>query len=332
MKSFSRAETAGSRWAPAHGEKWQGQESGPFIQGATVARSGILGHLGRLRQLQDDDPPGLVIPDRMPEAKFNHIGFSLLAISIFLCPNATAASPSDFDGTVRLPGCSGAIVQVTDDMGSKALMLSNGHCVSQEKADTFSVDKPPINRNLIAFSSSGAAVPITAIRMLYASMTDTDLGLVELEQTYADLLKKRVHPFKIASESAPVGTIVRMPSTFFKTVEECKIAIIAVNLREDHFHWVHSYGYDGCHSIKNTSGSPLIGLTSRRIVGLNNTRNVAGKRCALDNPCEVDAKGAITVVPDRSYGQQVYPLLACFGGNGKFDLSLKSCDLYGHQK
>jgi hypothetical protein len=259
--------------------------------------------------------------------------YSLLVFLAFnaLTPTALGFATDGFDGIVKFPGCSGALVQLDSQTRANALVLTNGHCVSEASANSFAQNMPPINRQLTVYSKSGAGIAITVKRMIYSTMTGTDLGLIELDQTYAELREKNVHAYSLSKEPAKIGAKIEMISGFFKTIENCRIDVVAHSLREGPFLWNHSYGYDGCKSIKNTSGSPLVDSDSHKIIGLNNTRNLQGEECTLDNPCEVNAEGTTTVVRGRSYGQQSYQLLQCIDDSGGFNLNLKSCTLFGHK-
>jgi hypothetical protein len=80
-------------------------------------------------------------------------------------------------------------------------------------------------------------------------------------------------------------------------------------------------------TIGGTSGSPIIDDASGKVVGVNNTGNESGGRCTMNNPCEIDAGGKITVRRGTNYGQQTFGLVACFGPGTELNLSLPGCQV-----
>ncbi|MGY3203748.1 hypothetical protein [Streptomyces sp. TE5632] len=55
------------------------------------------------------------------------------------------------------------------------------------------------------------------------------------------------------------------------------------------------------------------------------TGNTGGGRCTMNNPCEADENGAVTVRRNINYVQQTYPLTACFGLDGRLDPHAGGC-------
>ncbi|HAR43137.1 MAG TPA: hypothetical protein DCS07_11005 [Bdellovibrionales bacterium] len=102
-------------------------------------------------------------------------------------------------------------------------------------------------------------------------------------------------------------------------------------LREDKWTWSDSilYRQPGCQTIHGTSGAPIIDTETYEVVGINNTGNDAGERCTMNNPCEIDADGNITVTFGASYGQQIYWIYNCLNSQNEFELSRPGCLLPG---
>ena len=44
---------------------------------------------------------------------------------------------------------------------------------------------------------------------------------------------------------------------------------------------------DGCDTIGGTSGSPIIEAGTRTVIGVNNSANESGRKCTMNNPCEI---------------------------------------------
>lgn len=80
-------------------------------------------------------------------------------------------------------------------------------------------------------------------------------------------------------------------------------------------------------AIPGTSGSPVEDANTSQIVGINNTGNEQGQRCTLDNPCEVDQNGTVTVRQGTNYGQETWFIAACIGPGSRFDLTRPGCGL-----
>lgn len=63
------------------------------------------------------------------------------------------------------------------------------------------------------------------------------------------------------------------------------------------------------------------------VIGVNNTGNEDGERCTLNNPCEVDANGNITVDQGAAYGQQTWWFYTCLTATRTLDLNKAGCQL-----
>lgn len=71
----------------------------------------------------------------------------------------------------------------------------------------------------------------------------------------------------------------------------------------------------------------MIDNTTGKVVAVNNTGNEDGGRCTLNNPCEVDANGTVTVRQGINYAQETYLIVPCVGTGNKIDLSRTGCAL-----
>ena len=67
--------------------------------------------------------------------------------------------------------------------------------------------------------------------------------------------------------------------------------------------------------------------SSKEVVGVNNTGNENGKKCTMNNPCEVSTDGTITYEKGLSYGQQTSWLYTCLTAERKIDLEKSGCKL-----
>jgi hypothetical protein len=237
------------------------------------------------------------------------------------------ATDQELSGMISM-GCSGAVVRFKEDPAAKALVLTNGHCVGFVDPGDFYSDRP-YARSMRIYSRDGRSHRFSTTRIVYATMTVTDIAIVELNATYAQLSQLGIDSYQIAGPGAAVGDDIRLVSGFFQTSEECDIDAIIYELREADWTFRGSYKYSRCPAGHGTSGSPLISRNSGQIVGINNTRNDDGERCTFNNPCEVDEEGNITIDYMVNYGQRTDLILACIDAAGAFDLQVDGCELLG---
>jgi V8-like Glu-specific endopeptidase len=243
-------------------------------------------------------------------------------------PHATP----DFSGTVALDNCSGSLVKVPGSKGGDpALVLTNGHCLESgmPKAGEVITDQPS-DRSLTLLKGDGSkAGTVTAKKVDYATMTDTDMTLYEVGSTYDDIKSKYgVSPLEIDSAHPKAGTDITVVSGYWKETYGCAVDGFVPELREADWTMKDSLRYtDKCQTKGGTSGSPIISDSSGKVIGINNTRNEDGEKCTLNNPCEVDKDGKVTVNKGIGYGQETHGLTDCVAAGNKLDLSLPDCSL-----
>lgn len=263
------------------------------------------------------------------------IALGAVAGATVLAAGGVAAQPSarsavrrdlreevDFTGIVALSNCSGSLVRgPRSEDGDAALVLTNGHClesgmpgagqviVGQPSSRTFRILDPTGEREVGA---------LQATRVEYATMTDTDVTLYRLGTTYADVQHKYgVSALRLSTAMPHDGTEIRIVSGYWKSIYGCKTDATVHRLREAGWTWKDSIRYaPECQTVHGTSGSPVVDARTRQVVAVNNTGNDDGERCTLNNPCEVDRDGAVTVRRGIHYGQQTYILARCLGEGG----------------
>ena len=245
---------------------------------------------------------------------------------------AAPAEKVDFAGTVALDNCSGSLVRGPRTADTdKALVLTNGHCLEtgMPAAGEVIVDRPS-NRTFTLLDASGKRElgTLTATRVEYATMTDTDVTVYRLNTTYADIRRTYgISALRLSLAHPKAGTPIRVVSGYWRTIYSCKIDGFVYRMREADWTWKDSIRYTPeCTTIGGTSGSPIVNAVTRQVVGVNNTGNEDGERCTLNNPCEVDEKGRVTVRQGINYGQQTYLLARCLGRGNDIVLG-KNCAL-----
>ncbi|WP_432039661.1 S1 family peptidase [Streptomyces cucumeris] len=247
-------------------------------------------------------------------------------------PAADTARAVGFAGTVALSNCSGSVVRAPGSADTDpALVLSNGHCLSSgfPAAGEVIVDQPSTRGFTLLKSSGASAGTLRATKVAYATMTDTDISLYELSSTYAQIEQRYGIEALRLSDSHPVqGTSINVVSGYWKKIYSCNIDGFAYRLKEGEWTWKDSVRYTpACHTIGGTSGSPVVDTASGKVVAVNNTGNESGGRCTLNNPCEVDENGTVTVRQGINYAQQTYGITRCLTTGNKIDLALPECEL-----
>ncbi|MBE1536019.1 trypsin-like serine peptidase [Actinomadura algeriensis] len=256
----------------------------------------------------------------------------LVCTALLTAPPAAAAQAApaaparhaavDFTGIVALDNCSGSVVRGPRSRdGDPALVLTNGHCLRSgtPAAGEVIVDRPSSRTfTLLDRSGRGSLGTLRADNLEYATMTGTDVAVYRLRTSYAELERRHGVPaLRLATQRPRDGVPIRVVSGYWRKIYSCAVDATVHRLREAEWTWRDSVRYtSGCDTIGGTSGSPVIDAGTGRVVAVNNTANEDGARCLLNNPCEVDRAGRITVRHGASYAQQTYPLARCLGARG----------------
>lgn len=243
---------------------------------------------------------------------------------------AQAVKAVSLASTIALNNCSASLVRFPTSVSTdSAMMLTNGHCyeggfisagdVLQDVAST---------RAGTLLSSTGATLGrVRANRLLYATMTGTDVALYRLNTTYAAISSSYGATALTISAAHPAdGTAISIPSSYWKQIWTCSINGFVNELREDEWTWHDSIRYTSeCDTIPGTSGSPIVSVATNEVIGINNTGNESGEMCTLDNPCEVDEDGTTHAYLDQNYGEQTYWFTTCLTSTRTIDLSISGC-------
>ncbi|WP_176736765.1 trypsin-like peptidase domain-containing protein [Oligoflexus tunisiensis] len=241
------------------------------------------------------------------------------------------AAAYDFEGIVALSNCSGSLVRFEDSLDSdQAMVLSNGHCVSMIQPGKV-INNQSASRSFDVLSSTGSRLGrVTATKLLYATMTKTDMSLYLLKETYQEILNKyETQALTLASGEPSVGTDIEVISGYWKRGYSCQVEAIVDTLKEGNWTFSRSVRYSrpGCEVIGGTSGSPVIEKGSRMVLAVNNTINESGRECTVNNPCEVDKDGNITYQKGVGYAQQTHWIYSCRDADRNVDLTVPGCQL-----
>ncbi|RZS45196.1 trypsin-like peptidase [Herbihabitans rhizosphaerae] len=242
------------------------------------------------------------------------------------------AAEVTFAGALKLSNCSGSVVRLsTSKPEDPALAMSNGHCLeSGMPAPGKVIVNQPNQRSFELLDASGNSVAtLRATKIVYATMTGTDVSLYQLSTTYAEIQSQHgIAALELNEPHPEAGKAISVVSGYWKEIYKCSVDGFVFELREGGWSWKDSIRYTpGCATIGGTSGSPIVDDASGKVVGVNNTANEDGQECTMNNPCEVDESGNITVKPDARYGQQTYLFYGCMADKSEIDLAKPECKL-----
>ena len=261
---------------------------------------------------------------------------AILATSLLATLPSAQAAPNavDFTGTVKLSNCSGSVVKPPSaSVNDPALVLSNGHCYEGGFLDPGEV---LVNRSstrtfsLLSANGQSTVATLRASKLAYATMTDTDITLYQLTSTYAQIQSQYgIKALALSATHPTKGAAIRVVSGYWKKIYSCQIDGFVTQLHESDWIWKDSVRYTepGCQVIGGTSGSPVIDASTGAVVAVNNTINENGERCTLDNPCEVDANGNVTVRQNVGYAEETYLINTCVDTGNVINLNKTGCTL-----
>ncbi len=239
----------------------------------------------------------------------------------------------NFEGIVKLSNCSGALISFSGQPRvSKAIVMTNGHCI-QKPGGYLSPGEVLINKNVARpmkiYDASMNLTKVDATKIIYATMTDTDVAFYELSESYEEIeTRTGIRPFLLDTKKPLEMMEIEIISGYWDRGYSCEIDGFVFKIREGAWTFSDSIRYtEGCDTIGGTSGSPIIAKGERRVVAINNTSNQEGQRCTINNPCEVDLDGEITVRKGVRYGQQTYQTYTCLTPDFRIDLQRAGCDL-----
>ena len=244
------------------------------------------------------------------------------------------AAGVDFTAIVALNNCSGALVRfATSRAQDKALVLTNGHCYEGGfiKPGVALANKTSSRSfNLLSSNGDKKIATYRAERLMYATMTSTDMALYQLKTTFAEIKAATgVDALTMSARRPEINTPVRIVSGYWKTIYACSIQKFIPLLREGDWDSDDSFKYSqpGCKTKGGTSGSPIIHANTREVVGVNNTGNEDGERCTDQNPCEIDDAGNVVAEKGAAYGQQTYQIYSCLNSDNTLNLNRTGCTL-----
>ena len=250
-------------------------------------------------------------PDKTTTCYLSTMKWILLCLLSF----PALALDSRFEGTVDLSNCSGFVFAAADITPERpALMMTNGHCLTtllggivlspgEARADRAG------SRAVSIVNDQGVKLKFKTTRLVYATMTGTDMAVYELPMSYQELAQRGVRPFLLGSTPV-VNESVEVFSAHKNSAHACSVATIT-NTREGGFPFTDSLRLSPeCRQGNGTSGSPVIRTGTREVVAIANSYNKNGRACGNNNPCEVNDE-VVTVNFGSRYAQQIAGLATC---------------------
>jgi hypothetical protein len=236
----------------------------------------------------------------------------------------------DFTGAVSLDNCSGSVVrQPAHQPSDPALVMTNGHCARFMGPEEVVVDQSSDRKfTLLASDGEGSLGTLRASALVYATMHTTDVALYRLTTTYGEVEAMGGRALELSPEQPGKGIDIRVVSGYWRHVYSCQADGYVHELREGKWLWQGSMRYtEDCHTKGGTSGSPVVDVATGKVVAVNNTGNEDGERCTVNNPCEVDENGEVTVRQGIGYAQRTHQIVPCLTGGGRVDLTAPGCGL-----
>lgn len=251
---------------------------------------------------------------------------------LVLRTNTESISAIDFEGIVKLSGCSGSLVTFKGTpKTNKAVVMTNGHCLPITAPGQVVTNLSVRTGTSVGlFDANKKLNKLPLSRVIYATMTDTDVTFYESTLTYAEIEAQfNTEAFTLNDELVRTGTNIEVVSGYWEISTICEAEAIAPILREDVFIWKNAIRYSSkCMTKGGYSGSPVIELNSRTVVGLHNTGNNGKLDCSDSNPCEQDAAGVLVFRElNRRYAQQVYQFYGCLNAKYEIDLKVAGCSV-----
>jgi V8-like Glu-specific endopeptidase len=245
--------------------------------------------------------------------------------------------------------CTGFFLQTHHNPSAPAYVVTNAHCIDLIDR-LMGSNEIIVNRPLF---SSGRSVPALTYtpnyfvrpeqnrrtyrikKILYATMKNSDIAVLELPITQGELIRSGVAPITIARSVSSPGTpieVVGIPGEVLAADRQylhravCNLGP-TVRVKEGDYTWPQALR-NRCSVVGGMSGSPM--MSGGQAIGIINTGGGSDdlhNLCSLNNPCEVAANGRPETTTNENYGQPLDRLPSCFTAQGIFSLAQPGCRL-----
>jgi hypothetical protein len=264
----------------------------------------------------------------------------LWAISVQIgCARANAVLPMGCTGSVFImPGMSGE---------QNALVLTNGHCLDVGDYEwqgarhlrpdqfLFNYVMDKADYLISVFRSRGQGGNNYAVkRIVFGTITVTDLAIIELSVTYSDLKNSGYRIYQLAKYMPKKGMTLEFRSYNQNFDGICRVHGLVPTVVEGPYAWTNVVKMElneKCRIYPGVSGTPGILKHTNEIYAVGNTEYTGGGReCDIMNPCERDvASGKLQPgLPTQTYAMPTAPLYDCYNtASSRFDFDMKGCSL-----
>lgn len=231
-------------------------------------------------------------------------------------------------GVAQVEGLGSHCTGFAIDAGSldgPATVMTNGHCVGIFDATTVIFDDPAPEGARVTFGrfadvpDGEVEVPVTRVR--YGTMRSTDVAILELGMTRAELVEREIPSYGLTVSPPPGLGIeaVGVPVTgvpddaWFLRRSACEAADMS-RLVEWEWLWDEAVASNCGGILGGNSGSPVfVAGEYAAVVGIVNTTTIGSGpgACYLGQPCEVGLDGAAERA-DTSYFMSIGDWEACW--------------------
>ncbi len=234
-----------------------------------------------------------------------------------------------YSGIARISArsqCTGWLWQPTQAT-DKAWVVTSGHCVQfyQKRSTSYDVlvEQPAGNwsvtfKYFVDTQDDQVTIPISKI--VYSTMKEVDLAILEIDSTYEELETQGISPLVLADSPPVVGeevSVVGVPSGGVASHEaylrraDCQQEG-RFNVAEWHWFWSNTHRNSCLDISSGSSGSPMFNAAGQVFAVLNTTSHGAiSQNCYLGNPCEVNSNEAAPAF-GKNYGSEFIGVDVCF--------------------
>lgn len=217
-----------------------------------------------------------------------------------------------------------------------ALILTAGHCVEESDDNTVIVDRP--GEKAWSFTpaffidTQPKHVSFGIARVVYATMKDVDLAVLQLDSTYGDLASHGVFPLRLATATTSPETPIELthipvtgvpPEERFLRYSQCRADAYQF-IYEAYIPWRWSKAIpNDCQGVAGgTSGSPVFAKDGKDVIAVLNTTATPGYvGCGPGRPCELTGEGLPVPREGSSYAIPVERIALALKADSTVDLS-----------
>ena len=239
------------------------------------------------------------------------------------------------DGTYN---CTASVIAGADTPSPtrRALILTAGHCVEESDDNAVIIDRVPDASWSFTpayfIDSQSKHVTYGIGRVLYATMKEVDLAVMELTATYGELAVLGIHPLRLSADDVAPGAPIELVHIPVVDVPEeqqflrhaaCHVDASQSIVEGGHpWRWTATMPND-CQGVAGgTSGSPVFLQGKAEIAAVLNTTVTPGYRgCGLGRPCELHDTSLLVPREGTSYAIPTDRIARALRSDGSLDIA-----------